>query len=137
MAKIPLIGLAHDKDIKGSFELTRPDGAANGALDITLYWQHSYLPPSASTFAPSGSKAPSSSAKPTSLAQRAKQMGVALPKAQPSPAVSRRGSARSQEASAPVRSVNASAQGNGDNEGWVRPIYVALSLSIWRVFFFY
>ena len=58
MAKIPLIALAHDKDIKGTFELKKADGSANGTIDITLYWQYSYLPPAASTFASSGSKQP-------------------------------------------------------------------------------
>ncbi len=63
LAKIPLIALAHDKDIKGTFELLKADGTRNGTIDITLYWQYSYLPPSASTFSSSGSKLPTSSKK--------------------------------------------------------------------------
>lgn len=92
MAKVPLIGLAHDKDIKGTFELSKLDGTSNGTIDVTLYWQYSYLPPSASTFSAMGSKQPTSSKsttpahvslmpgehleQPMSLAQKAEKMGV-------------------------------------------------------------
>ena len=96
LARIPLIGLAHDKDIKGTFELKKADGTPNGSIDITLYWQYSYLPPSASTFAASGSKQPVSGKEnggqhssislmqgeklenAKSLAEKAKKMGIKL-----------------------------------------------------------
>lgn len=61
VAKVPLIGLAHDKDIKGTFELKKSNGTSNGTVDITLYWQYSYLPPAASTFSATGSKQPTKS----------------------------------------------------------------------------
>ena len=114
VAKIPLIALAHDKDIKGTFELKKADGSANGTIDITLYWQYSYLPPAASTFAPSGSKQPTNakgSEQPSSvslmqgerledaksLAEKAKKMGIKLPsKPQKSNEPERRQSAAAQ-----------------------------------------
>ena len=90
VAKVPLIGLTHDKDIKGTFELKRADGTTNGTLDIALYWQYSYLPPSACTFAASGSKQPVGDkagqhvvTQMGSLAQKAQKMGVKLPKTMP------------------------------------------------------
>jgi len=101
VAKVPLIGLTHDKDIKGSFELKRADGSVNGTLDITLYWQFSYLPPSGSTFAVSGSKHPEKQesgpvliqgekllkGQPMSVHEKAKKMGVKLPKKVDEPVV--------------------------------------------------
>jgi len=92
VAKVPLIGLTHDKDIKGSFELKRADGTVNGTIDITLYWQYSYLPPSGSTFAVSGSKHPEKQESAVALMpgeklvngqsvyEKARIMGVKLPK---------------------------------------------------------
>ena len=76
VANIPLLPLAHDKAIKGTFELVRvchkyiiltcimhllchttnalfqADGGVNGTLDVFLKWQYSYLPP------PTGTKTP-------------------------------------------------------------------------------
>ena len=73
IAKIPLIGLAHDKDIKGTFEIKKSDGTSNGTIDITLYWQYTYMPPSASTFSASGSKHPTGDSN-----QKNKQSSISL-----------------------------------------------------------
>ncbi|XP_041123696.1 protein fantom-like [Polyodon spathula] len=48
-AKVPLISLAHDKAITGTFELTDGHGRPNGTVDVTLQWRLSYLPPSGSS----------------------------------------------------------------------------------------
>ncbi|KAI5100549.1 protein fantom [Silurus meridionalis] len=45
-ANVPLISLAHDKAITGTFELTDPTGAPSGYIDVTLKWKFTYLPPS-------------------------------------------------------------------------------------------
>lgn len=45
MASIPLITLAHNKAIKGTFELKQIDGAINGTIDVELRWQFSYIAP--------------------------------------------------------------------------------------------
>ncbi|XP_036431858.1 protein fantom isoform X2 [Colossoma macropomum] len=47
-ARVPLISLAHDKAITGTFELTDPDGVPSGYIDLTLKWKFTYLPPSGS-----------------------------------------------------------------------------------------
>ncbi|KAG7473490.1 hypothetical protein MATL_G00096440 [Megalops atlanticus] len=44
-AKVPLISLAHDKCITGTFELTDPSGDPSGTIDVTLKWRFTYLPP--------------------------------------------------------------------------------------------
>ncbi|XP_035252281.1 protein fantom [Anguilla anguilla] len=44
-AKVPLISLAHDKCITGTFELTDPSGQPSGTVDVTLKWRFTYLPP--------------------------------------------------------------------------------------------
>ncbi|KAI4872166.1 hypothetical protein NFI96_031001 [Prochilodus magdalenae] len=44
-ARVPLISLAHDKAITGTFELTDPDGVPSGYIDVTLKWRFTYLPP--------------------------------------------------------------------------------------------
>ncbi|XP_048828398.1 protein fantom isoform X2 [Brienomyrus brachyistius] len=44
-AKVPLISLAHDKSITGTFELTAPSGQPSGTIDVTLEWRRSYCPP--------------------------------------------------------------------------------------------
>lgn len=49
-AKIDLVSLSHDKDIKGTFELRRSNGTPNGTIDVSLAWKCAYLPPSASSF---------------------------------------------------------------------------------------
>ncbi|XP_041047716.1 protein fantom isoform X5 [Carcharodon carcharias] len=43
-AKVPLISLAHNKYIIGTFELTNSEGQGNGTLDVELKWMISYLP---------------------------------------------------------------------------------------------
>ncbi|XP_078400396.1 protein fantom isoform X3 [Cetorhinus maximus] len=43
-AKVPLISLAHNKYIIGTFELTNSEGQANGTVDVELKWMISYLP---------------------------------------------------------------------------------------------
>ncbi|KAM4614074.1 protein fantom [Discoglossus pictus] len=45
-ANVPLISLAHDKCISGTFELTNLNGHVKGAIKVTLKWQSTYLPPS-------------------------------------------------------------------------------------------
>ncbi|KAI1904269.1 hypothetical protein AGOR_G00003940 [Albula goreensis] len=44
-ARVPLISLAHDKCITGTFELTDPSGQPSGTVDVTLKWRFTYLPP--------------------------------------------------------------------------------------------
>ncbi|KAG9341962.1 hypothetical protein JZ751_018279, partial [Albula glossodonta] len=44
-ARVPLISLAHDKCITGTFELTDPSGHPSGTVDVTLKWRFTYLPP--------------------------------------------------------------------------------------------
>ncbi|MCJ8735878.1 hypothetical protein PDJAM_G00252510 [Pangasius djambal] len=45
-ANVPLISLARDKAITGTFELTDPAGLPSGYIDVTLKWKFTYLPPS-------------------------------------------------------------------------------------------
>ncbi|XP_020602821.1 protein fantom-like isoform X2 [Orbicella faveolata] len=47
LAKVPLITLANDKTIKGTFELRRASGGVNGTIDVYLKWRYTYLPASA------------------------------------------------------------------------------------------
>jgi X-linked retinitis pigmentosa GTPase regulator-interacting protein 1 len=51
-ADIPLIPLAHDNPIRGTFDLHNDRGEKNGTMDVTLKWTYSYLPPPASTRTP-------------------------------------------------------------------------------------
>jgi len=51
-ADIPLIPLAHDNPIQGTFLLHNDHGDKNGTMDVTLKWTYSYLPPSSSTRTP-------------------------------------------------------------------------------------
>ncbi|XP_072554214.1 protein fantom isoform X2 [Paramormyrops kingsleyae] len=44
-AKVPLISLAHNKSITGTFELTAPSGQPSGTIDVTLEWRRPYCPP--------------------------------------------------------------------------------------------
>ncbi|MBN3299379.1 FTM protein, partial [Amia calva] len=48
-AKVPLISLAHDKGITGTFELLDPEGSPSGTINVTLKWSLSYLPPRGSS----------------------------------------------------------------------------------------
>ncbi|XP_062847506.1 protein fantom isoform X2 [Trichomycterus rosablanca] len=45
-ARVPLISLAHDKAITGTFELSDAAGQQSGYMDVTLKWKFTYLPPS-------------------------------------------------------------------------------------------
>ncbi|XP_053305114.1 protein fantom [Spea bombifrons] len=45
-ASVPLISLAHDKCISGTFQLTDRSGQAKGTIKVTLKWKVTYLPPS-------------------------------------------------------------------------------------------
>ena len=51
-ADIPLITLAHDNPIRGTFDMHNDHGEKNGTMDVTLKWAYAYLPPSASTRTP-------------------------------------------------------------------------------------
>ncbi|XP_026859023.2 protein fantom isoform X1 [Electrophorus electricus] len=55
-AKVPLISLAHDKAITGTFELMDPAGLTSGYIDVTLKWKFTYLPPSGSAMTPEQAK---------------------------------------------------------------------------------
>ncbi|XP_054696422.1 protein fantom isoform X1 [Grus americana] len=50
-ANVPLISLAHDRYISGTFELTDPERHATGTITVELKWNFVYLPPSGSTMA--------------------------------------------------------------------------------------
>ncbi|XP_040184669.1 protein fantom isoform X2 [Rana temporaria] len=44
-AMVPLIPLAHDKCISGTFQLTDSQGNERGTIKVTLKWKFTYLPP--------------------------------------------------------------------------------------------
>jgi hypothetical protein len=46
---IPLLPMAHDKDIRGTFEMRNDQGNKNGTMDVTLKWKNAYIPPSSAT----------------------------------------------------------------------------------------
>ncbi|XP_014798044.1 PREDICTED: protein fantom isoform X1 [Calidris pugnax] len=48
-ANVPLISLAHDRSISGTFELTDPGRRATGTITVELKWKFAYQPPSGST----------------------------------------------------------------------------------------
>ncbi|XP_075366717.1 protein fantom isoform X4 [Mycteria americana] len=50
-ANVPLISLAHDRSISGTFELTDSERRATGTITVELKWKFVYLPPSGSTVA--------------------------------------------------------------------------------------
>uniref|UniRef100_A0A493TQZ8 RPGRIP1 like n=1 Tax=Anas platyrhynchos platyrhynchos TaxID=8840 RepID=A0A493TQZ8_ANAPP len=50
-ASVPLISLAHDRSISGTFELTDSERQVTGAIRVELKWKFAYLPPSASVMA--------------------------------------------------------------------------------------
>ncbi|XP_053934704.1 protein fantom isoform X2 [Cuculus canorus] len=50
-ASVPLISLAYDKSISGTFELTDPERHTTGTITVELKWKFVYLPPSGSTVA--------------------------------------------------------------------------------------
>ncbi|XP_040266647.1 protein fantom isoform X2 [Bufo bufo] len=45
-ARVPLIPLAHDKCVSGTFQLTDIKGNERGTIKVTLKWKCTYLPPS-------------------------------------------------------------------------------------------
>lgn len=51
-ADIPLIPLAHDNPIRGTFDLRDDHGEKNGTMDVILKWTYAYIPPSAATRTP-------------------------------------------------------------------------------------
>uniref|UniRef100_A0A8C8E5H6 RPGRIP1 like n=1 Tax=Otus sunia TaxID=257818 RepID=A0A8C8E5H6_9STRI len=50
-ANVPLISLAHDRSISGTFELTDSERRATGTITVELKWKFVYLPLSGSTVA--------------------------------------------------------------------------------------
>jgi len=44
LATVPLVTLAQDKPIKGTFQLLEPNGKSRGTIDVSLQWSSSYLP---------------------------------------------------------------------------------------------
>ncbi|XP_065589340.1 protein fantom isoform X2 [Cyrtonyx montezumae] len=50
-ANVPLISLAHDRSISGTFELTDSERKVTGAITVELKWKFTYLPPSRATVA--------------------------------------------------------------------------------------
>ncbi|XP_054054858.1 protein fantom isoform X2 [Rissa tridactyla] len=50
-ANVPLISLAHDRSISGTFELTDPERRATGTITVELKWKFVYLPLSGATVA--------------------------------------------------------------------------------------
>ncbi|XP_006026635.2 protein fantom isoform X1 [Alligator sinensis] len=50
-ASVPLISLAHDRCISGTFELTNCEKHSTGTIDVELKWRFAYLPPSGTAIA--------------------------------------------------------------------------------------
>ncbi|KAM8799256.1 protein fantom [Eudromia elegans] len=50
-ASVPLISLAHDRCISGTFELKDSERRATGTIQVELKWKFTYLPPSGLTIA--------------------------------------------------------------------------------------
>ncbi|XP_060109557.1 protein fantom [Heteronotia binoei] len=50
-ASVPLISLAHDRYISGTFELTDYEGHSAGTVSVELKWKYAYLPPAGSVVA--------------------------------------------------------------------------------------
>uniref|UniRef100_A0A3P8RP93 RPGRIP1 like n=1 Tax=Amphiprion percula TaxID=161767 RepID=A0A3P8RP93_AMPPE len=51
-ARVPLLGLAHDQNITGVFQLVDPTGLPAGHIEVTLKWKSTYLRPPGSIMAP-------------------------------------------------------------------------------------
>ncbi|XP_076328483.1 protein fantom-like isoform X3 [Tachypleus tridentatus] len=49
---IPLLALAHDKAIKGMFELRNESKEVTGTIEVSLYWQRTYFSPTPTTGIP-------------------------------------------------------------------------------------
>lgn len=45
IADIPLIPLAHNKAVKGLFELKAANGRVSGTIELEMRWQFTYVPP--------------------------------------------------------------------------------------------
>lgn len=45
IADIPLIPLAHNKAVKGLFELKAASGRVSGTIELEMRWQFTYVPP--------------------------------------------------------------------------------------------
>ncbi|XP_038049511.1 protein fantom-like isoform X2 [Patiria miniata] len=63
VAKIPLISLAHDKAIRGTFELKQSDGKVNGTVDMVLKWHSTYFAPKLTSGKPKPTKPPTTPSK--------------------------------------------------------------------------
>ncbi|XP_041965834.1 protein fantom isoform X1 [Alosa sapidissima] len=55
-AGVPLLSLAHDKSITGTFELADPAGCRSGHIEVMLKWKYTYLPPPGSAVTPEQAK---------------------------------------------------------------------------------
>jgi hypothetical protein len=51
-ADIPLITLAHDKAVRGTFDLIDDHRRKNGTVDMTMKWTNAYIPPASATRTP-------------------------------------------------------------------------------------
>lgn len=51
-ADIPLLPLAHDNEIRGTFDMHNDRGEKNGTMDVTLKWTYPYMPPTSATRTP-------------------------------------------------------------------------------------
>lgn len=49
---VPLLALAHDKAIKGMFELRNENKEVTGTIEVSLYWQRTYFSPPPTTGIP-------------------------------------------------------------------------------------
>ncbi|XP_033626403.1 protein fantom-like isoform X2 [Asterias rubens] len=65
VAKVPLISLAHDKAIRGTFELKQSDGGACGTIDVVLKWHSTYMAPKITSDKPKSAKPPSAPSTPS------------------------------------------------------------------------
>ncbi|XP_067934908.1 protein fantom-like [Watersipora subatra] len=94
LARVPLLALAHDKAIKGTFELHQPDGKVNGTLDLFIKWQYTYMSPPVGTQVRTQVVHTTPKAKGSSLAMMPgesldstiEREGVSVPPAAPLPA---------------------------------------------------
>ncbi|XP_063053113.1 protein fantom [Engraulis encrasicolus] len=55
-ATVPLLSLAHDKGITGTFELLDPAGTSSGQIEVMLKWKYTYLPPPGCVVTPEQAK---------------------------------------------------------------------------------
>uniref|UniRef100_A0AAQ6ADE6 C2 domain-containing protein n=1 Tax=Amphiprion ocellaris TaxID=80972 RepID=A0AAQ6ADE6_AMPOC len=51
-ARVPLLGLAHDQNVTGVFQLVDPTGLPAGHIEVTLKWKSTYRRPPGSIMAP-------------------------------------------------------------------------------------